>query len=178
MARVRLPRCVPRQSLAATGCTRGGRCNGAPATSTRPASTTGAGSSSACSMAGEGIPVLHVALVAAAILGAFSLLVMVQVLLIAQASARRKRLRDAFQERWRPRLAAASLGIDEAPAAAAPQGDREKRWWLQSWTRMQATLRGQAHERLNRLLCELRMDGYAVELLGRRDVRAQLVALA
>lgn len=128
-------------------------------------------------MPGEGITALHVAFVAAALLGAFSLVVMVQVLWIAQAGARRQRRRDAFQERWRPLLAAASLGMDDA-GMAVPQGDREKRWWLQLWTRMQATLRGRAHERLNRLLCELQLDRHAVELLARRDIRAQLVALA
>jgi hypothetical protein len=120
---------------------------------------------------------LRIALLAAASLGAISLLLMLQVLFLAQSSARRQRRRKEFQATWRPLLAAESLGI--APANLSPPTDaRERRWWLQLWNHMQETVRGEAHGRLNRLLNASGLDRHAVDLLGRRDMRAQLVALA
>lgn len=128
-------------------------------------------------MPGDGDALLRLALLSAAAIALLSLLLMLQVLLIAQASARRQRLRSAFQDRWRPVFAAESLGVANE-AHGAPAGDLERRWWLQLWTRMQATVRGEAHARLNRLMCSLDLDRHAVELLGRRDMRGQLLALA
>ena len=129
-------------------------------------------------MPGEGDFALRLALVVAAILGAFSLLLMLQILVVAQAGARRSQRREIFRETWRPLLAAESLGMASQSPPQSPRRDDERRWWLQLWSQMQATLRGEAHARLNRLLCALELDRHALELLARRDMRGQLIALA
>ena len=129
-------------------------------------------------MPGEGDFALRLALVVAAILGAFSLLLMLQILVVAQAGARRHQRREIFRETWRPLLAAESLGMASQSPPQSPRRDDERRWWLQLWSQMQATLRGEAHARLNRLLCALELDRHALELLARRDMRGQLIALA
>ena len=108
---------------------------------------------------------------------AISLLLMLQVLLVSQASSRRQRRRAAFDAHWRPLLAAEALAIG-AGTLVAPDRDPERRWWLQLWTRLQTTMRGESHARLNRLICALDLDREAVELLGRMDMRGQLIALA
>ena len=128
-------------------------------------------------MAGDGDALLRLALIAAAALGALSLLLMLQVLRVTQASARRERRRAEFQSRWRPLLAAEALGMGEA-TPAAPARDLERRWWFETWTQMQATMRGESHARLNRLLCALGLDRHAAALIARRDMRARLLALA
>lgn len=128
-------------------------------------------------MPGEGDALLHVALYAAGALGILSLLLMLQVLVVTQASTRRQRRRNTFQARLRPLLAAEALGIGE-PGLEAPAQERERRWWLETWNQMQATMRGASHARLNRLLCALAMDRHAMALLARRDMRSRLLALA
>ena len=94
-------------------------------------------------MPGEGDFALRLALVVAAVLGAFSLLLMLQILVVAQAGARRSQRREIFRETWRPLLAAESLGMASQSPPQSPRRDDERRWWLQLWSQMQATLRGE-----------------------------------
>lgn len=124
-------------------------------------------------------PVLRFALLAALALAAVSLCVMLQVLLLSQAGARRERRRERFEAQWRPLLVAESLGLGVgAEAPPAPATRRERDWLLRLWNQVQFHLRGPAHARLNAMLCALHLDRHALWLLSRRDTRGRLTALA
>ncbi|WP_196778684.1 HEAT repeat domain-containing protein [Cognatilysobacter tabacisoli] len=109
-------------------------------------------------------------------LGALTVAVLFQVLVLSELSNRQQRLRREFDAVWRPRLALASVADHpvarrDAPAAA------EQLWFLLLWNRTQRQLRGAARARLNRMLLEFGLERFALSLLQRSDVRARLVAL-
>lgn len=115
-------------------------------------------------------------------LAVVSAILMVQVLLLSELAGRRQRRRAAFDRRWQPRLAAASLGGVPGDAAsggqAAAPARRDRAWFLMAWCQMQHRLRGEAHERLNRMLRELGLESMAVALLAHRNGSMQLLGLA
>ena len=119
---------------------------------------------------------LRWALVIAAALAVVSAALMVQVLLLSELSTRRERRRAAFERRWRPRLAAASIGepLDQLP----PPSPRDCAWFLMAWCQMQFHLRGAAHQRLNGLLEHFGLADRAAALLTHRRGSMQLLGLA
>ncbi|GAB2518472.1 HEAT repeat domain-containing protein [Lysobacter humi (ex Lee et al. 2017)] len=121
-------------------------------------------------------PALRLAAWTALGLAAVTLAVLLQVLAVSALATRERRRREAFERRWRPRLAQASITGDAVIDLPAPRG-RQRLWWLMLWNRMQRQLRGQAGDRLNALLRALGLDGYALRLLRRPGVRGRLVAL-
>lgn len=118
---------------------------------------------------------LQLALYGAFGLGALTLLVLLQVLLLGELSRRRAVRRQQFNEQWRPYFALCSLS-DELPASDAPLPRRHQLWFLLQWNRTQLQLRGAARERMNRALVALGMDRQALNLLRGR-VRSKLIGL-
>jgi len=118
---------------------------------------------------------LQLALYCALGLGALTLLVLLQVLLLGEVSRRRAVRRQQFNEQWRPFFALCSLS-DELPPNHAPLPRRRQLWFLLQWNRTQLQLRGAARERMNRALVALGMDRQALALLRGR-VRSKLIGL-
>jgi hypothetical protein len=122
-------------------------------------------------------PVLRWAVYATAALAAVTVGTMLQVLVLAELNNRRLARRRAFDADWRPRLAEATL-FDRAPPPWPAPRAQERLWFLLLWGRTQRQLRGPSHARLNRLLLDYGLDGYALELLRRRGIHLRLLALA
>lgn len=118
---------------------------------------------------------LQLALYCALGLGALTVLVLLQVLLLGEVSRRRTARRQQFNEQWRPFFALCSLS-DELPPSHAPLPRRRQLWFLLQWNRTQLQLRGAARERMNRALIALGMDRQALILLRGR-VRSKLIGL-
>ena len=118
---------------------------------------------------------LQLALYCAFGLGALTVLVLLQVLLLGEVSRRRTVRRQQFNEQWRPFFALCSLS-DELPPSHAPLPRRRQLWFLLQWNRTQLQLRGAARERMNRALIALGMDRQALILLRGR-VRSKLIGL-
>ncbi|MCQ4297766.1 HEAT repeat domain-containing protein [Pseudomonas stutzeri] len=118
---------------------------------------------------------LQMALYCAFGLGALTLLVLLQVLLLGELSRRRAVRRRQFNEQWRPFFALCSLS-DELPSTDVPLPRRRQLWFLLQWNRAQLQLRGAARERMNRALVALGMDRHALSLL-RGQVRSKLIGL-
>lgn len=121
-------------------------------------------------------PVLRGAFYLACALAAVTLVLMTQVLGLSQLARRREQQRRAFQQQWRPLLAAASLS-EQPPDAVAPVSANQRLWLLLLWNRTQRQLRGTARERLNRFAAQLQLDARALELIRSRSVRRRLVGL-
>lgn len=119
---------------------------------------------------------LRWAIVMALALAGMAAIMMAQVLLLSDAAGRRERRRAAFERRWRPRLAAASLG--DSAAAGPPPAPRDRVRFLRTWCQMQYRLRGAAHARLNALLAEFDLAGTAIDLVRHRNGSMQLLGLA
>ncbi len=118
---------------------------------------------------------LQLALYCALGLGALTLLVMLQVMLLGELARRRASRRQQFNEQWRPFFALCSLG-DELPAPVPTLPRGQQLWFLLQWNRTQLQLRGAARERMNRALVALGMDQQALVLLRGR-VRSKLIGL-
>lgn len=118
---------------------------------------------------------LQLALYCALGLGALTLLVLMQVLVLGEIFRRRAVRRQQFNEQWRPFFALCSLS-DEMPPTHAPLPRRRQLWFLLQWNRTQLQLRGAARERMNRALIALGMDHHALSLL-RGQVRGKLIGL-
>ncbi|MGK9066341.1 HEAT repeat domain-containing protein [Stutzerimonas chloritidismutans] len=119
--------------------------------------------------------ILQLALWCALGLGALTMLVMVQVMLLGEVSRRRAARRQQFNDQWRPFFALCSLGDElPEPVPALPRG--RQLWFLLQWNRTQLQLRGAARERMNRALIALGMDRQALALLRGR-VRSKLIGL-
>lgn len=118
---------------------------------------------------------LQLALYCALGLGALTLLVMLQVLLLGEVARRRSARRQAFNDQWRPFFALCSLG-DELPEPVPALPRSRQLWFLLQWNRTQLQLRGAARERMNRALGTLGMDRHALTLLRGR-VRGKLIGL-
>jgi HEAT repeat protein len=118
---------------------------------------------------------LQLALYGAFGLGALTLLVLLQVLLLGELSRRRAVRRQQFNEQWRPYFALCSLS-DDVPTSHASLPRRHQLWFLLQWNRTQLQLRGAARERMNRALVALGMDRQALLLLRGR-VRSKLIGL-
>lgn len=122
-------------------------------------------------------PALRLAVYSALALAGLTLIVMLNVLVLAELGARRERRRAAFVRHWRPVLTAWSL--EENPALPSPPKRGEERlWFLLMWMQLQRQLRGGATQKLDALLDRLAMDVYVVELLENRGVHRRLLALA
>lgn len=118
---------------------------------------------------------LQLALYCALSLGALTLLVMFQVMLLGEVARRRSARRQTFNDQWRPFFALCSLGDElPEPAPALPRG--HQLWFLLQWNRTQLQLRGAARERMNHALVALGMDQQALALLRGR-VRSKLIGL-
>lgn len=118
---------------------------------------------------------LQLALYCALGLGALTLLVMIQVMLLGEVARRRASRRQLFNDQWRPFFALCSLGDElPEPVPALPRG--RQLWFLLQWNKTQLQLRGAARERMNRALIALGMDRHALALLGGR-VRGKLIGL-
>lgn len=118
---------------------------------------------------------LQLALYCALGLGALTVLVLMQVLVLGEIFRRRAVRRQQFNEQWRPFFALCSLS-DEMPPTHAPLPRRRQLWFLLQWNRTQLQLRGAARERMNRALIALGMDHHALSLL-RGQVRGKLIGL-
>ncbi len=118
---------------------------------------------------------LQLALYCALGLGALTLLVMIQVMLLGEVARRRATRRQLFNDQWRPFFALCSLGEELPEPLPALPGGRQL-WFLLQWNKTQLQLRGAARERMNRALIALGMDSHALTLLGGR-VRAKLIGL-
>jgi len=118
---------------------------------------------------------LQLALYCALGLGALTLLVMLQVLLLGEVARRRSARRQAFNDQWRPFFALCSLDDElPEPVPALPRG--RQLWFFLQWNRTQLQLRGAARERMNRALGALGMDRQALALLS-GSVRSKLIGL-
>ncbi|MGA6097860.1 HEAT repeat domain-containing protein [Stutzerimonas marianensis] len=119
--------------------------------------------------------ILQLALYCALGLGALTMLVMVQVMLLGEVSRRRAARRQQFNDQWRPFFALCSLGDTlPDPLPLLPRG--RQLWFLLQWNRTQLQLRGAARDRMNRALTALGMDRQALTLLRGR-VRSKLIGL-
>ncbi|WP_415845996.1 HEAT repeat domain-containing protein [Stutzerimonas zhaodongensis] len=118
---------------------------------------------------------LQLALYCALGLGALTLLVMIQVMLLGEVARRRASRRLLFNDQWRPFFALCSLG-DELPEPVPALPRSRQLWFLLQWNKTQLQLRGAARERMNRALIALGMDRHARALLGGR-VRGKLIGL-
>ncbi len=118
---------------------------------------------------------LQLALYCAFGLGALTLLVMLQVMLLGEVARRRAARRLQFNDQWRPFFALCSLG-DELPTPVPTLPRSRQLWFLLQWNRTQLQLRGAARERMNRALLALGMDRQALALLRGR-VRSKLIGL-
>ncbi|MCQ4313879.1 DUF5691 domain-containing protein [Pseudomonas stutzeri] len=108
-------------------------------------------------------------------LGALTLLIMVQVLVLGEVARRRAARRQQFNDQWRPFFALCSLGEDlPEPPPSLPRN--RQFWFLLQWNRTQLQLRGTARERMNRALVAMGMDRQALGLLRGR-VRSKLIGL-
>ncbi len=121
-------------------------------------------------------PVLRLAVLTALALGLATLLVMLQVLALAELAAYRERRRQRFDAAWRPCLALRSLS--EERGALPPLKRQQRLWFLLLWNRTQRQLRGEPRNRLNALLRELQLERPVLRLLRSRSVRKRLIALA
>lgn len=119
--------------------------------------------------------ILQLALYCALGLGALTMLVMVQVMLLGEVSRRRAARRQQFNDQWRPFFALCSLG-DTLPDPLPPLPRGRQLWFLLQWNRTQLQLRGAARDRMNRALTALGMDRQALTLLRGR-VRSKLIGL-
>lgn len=122
-------------------------------------------------------PMLRLAVLAAAGLGALTLLVMLQILVMGELAARRERRREAFVAEWHPRLVAWTLEAANAQQRVSLHPG-ERLWLLLLWTRLHRQLRGPARDRLNDLFLSLNLTGGVLSMLGSRRVHRRLVALA
>lgn len=123
-------------------------------------------------------PALRLAVYSAMALAALTLVVMLNVLVLAELAARRERRRAAFSVRWRPLLTAWSLN---ERAALPPLGRRrheERLWLLLMWANLQRQVRGNAKEYLNAFFDHLAMDAYVTSMLNTRQSHRKLLALA
>lgn len=119
---------------------------------------------------------LRWAILTAVALAVLAAVMMGQVLLLSDAAGRRERRREAFERRWLPRLAAASLG--DPVAGEAPPAQRDQVRFLRTWCQMQYRLRGAAHARLNALLAAFQLADVAEDLVRHRNGSVQLLGLA
>lgn len=121
-------------------------------------------------------PALRLAVYSALALAGITLVVMLNVLVLAELASRRERRREVFSRYWRPVLSAWS--IEESVELSPLRQRREERlWFLLMWANLQRQLRGSTKQRLNRLFDRLSMDRYVVELLESRRVHRRLLAL-
>ena len=118
---------------------------------------------------------LQLALYCALGLGALTLLVMIQVMLLGEVARHRAARRQLFNDQWRPFFALCSLD-DELPEPVPALPRSRQLWFLLQWNRTQLQLRGAARERMNRALIALGMDRQALALLRGR-VRGKLIGL-
>lgn len=122
-------------------------------------------------------PALRLAVYSALGLAGITLVVMLNVLILADLASRRERRRQAFTQCWRPVLAAWSIE-DSAELPSLKQRREERLWFLLMWANLQRQLRGSTKQRLNKLFDQLSMDSYVVALLESRSVHRRLLALA
>ena len=122
-------------------------------------------------------PALRLAVYSVLVLAGVTLVVMLNVLILAELASRRERRREAFTRFWRPVLAAWSIE-DNAELPLLKQHTEERLWFLLMWANLQRQLRGSTKQRLNRLFDRLSMDSYVEELLESRRVHRRLLALA
>lgn len=146
---------------------------GMPSESTSPWSMLQEGFLSLASLPED--PVLRIAVFSALALGGLTLLIMIQVLVVSELSARRERHRQAFISLWRPRLAAWSLTNNDELPSAPRRG--EQLWFLLLWTRLQRQMRGYPRERLNQLFASLGMTNLVMAMLRSRATHRRLLAL-
>lgn len=122
-------------------------------------------------------PALRLAVYSAMALAALTLVVMLNVLILAELAGRRERRRSAFSARWRPILTAWSLGERVTLPALHPRRDEEQFWLLLMWANLQRQVRGSPKEQLNAFLEHLALDRYVISLLSARQVHRRLLAL-
>lgn len=122
-------------------------------------------------------PALRLAVYSALALAGITLVVMLNVLILAELASRRERRRQAFTQCWRPVLSAWSIE-DSAELPPLRQRREERLWFLLMWANLQRQLRGSTKQRLNRLFDHLSMDSYVEGLLESRRVHRRLLALA
>lgn len=116
---------------------------------------------------------LRIALWVGAIGLLLTLLAISAVLLLRWQTLRQQRRRTAFRQRWQPVLAMTTM----VPVAAMPVLKRsEVEFLLLEWLEWRRTVRGDAADRLAKLLDQLALDGYLLAWLN-RDRRHQVLAL-
>lgn len=123
-------------------------------------------------------PALRLAVYSAMALAALTLVVMLNVLVLAELAARRELRRTAFTRRWRPLLTAWSIGERVELPALNQQRKEEQFWLLLMWANLQRQLRGSTKEKLNSFFDHLALDAYVATLLNNRRTHRRLLALA
>ena len=108
--------------------------------------------------------------------GAFcvSILVMIAITFLRVALVLRQHREQRFIETWRPLL---TLCIEDAPAYLPVVARADRYRFLSLWNYFHTSLRGESQDRLNRLATSCGMDRVARALLGRRNLRARLMAV-
>lgn len=103
-----------------------------------------------------------------------TLLLLLSIVLLRQAGNRRERRQQGLFERWQPVFIHAA---EDLPVVLPKPGRRERQSVLFLWIHFTEALRGTAHPRLRQLALDLGLERTALELLQRREVRLQLMAV-
>lgn len=122
----------------------------------------------------ESDPLLRFALWAGLVAFLLACALIASILLLRVRHALRMRHEARFVARWRPRLLEA---IDTVPAQLPAIARADWFAFLALWSHFQESLRGAARHRLKAVALKLRMDLAARELLGRGNVKEQLLAV-
>lgn len=123
-------------------------------------------------------PALRLAVYSAMALAVLTLVVMLNVLVLAELAARRERRRAAFARLWRPLLTAWSIGERAELPPLNPRRKEERLWLMLMWANLQRQLRGSTKEKLNAFFDHLALDAYVAALLDNRRAHRRLLALA
>lgn len=120
-------------------------------------------------------PLLRFALYCGLAVFLLSLVLLVAIAVLRYATDRREALEAALTERWEPVFHHAVEGL---PYVTPRIYGRDREVIMLVWIHFIESLRGEATCRLRRLARELRLDGTALRLLDRRDLRSRLLAVA
>lgn len=108
-----------------------------------------------------------------AFLVALSLLI--AIVLMRYLAVRRQAAEQRLIERWQPIFFQAIEGLPVTPPRIV---GRDREIILLAWIQFTESIRGEARQHLRRLARELEFDRTAAKLLGRRNVRKRLLAVA
>ena len=103
-----------------------------------------------------------------------AILLMIAIAYLRVALVLRQRREQRFIAQWRPLL---SLCVEADPASLPVVARADQPTFFSLWNYFHESLRGESKDRLNRLAASCGMDRLARTLLGRRNLRARLMAV-